>query len=240
MLAFFALTGVVVNDSIVLVSFFKRMHDEGMAFRDALEHAALARLRAIGTADDSIIRQFRLLARRAAKNADEWQVADERQMAKIERLRDDFTWIVARADELDTADAMPWDSFYREAEATLSLEGQEALVSLMMEPYGEIVDPLAACMHADEELAHRIDGKATVADTIAAIDAKYDWTGSIDFEATRFNVKERRAFKIRGKNTPAILGAELVHKELHIIPPESRERLLRFHQQAGSKALGNF
>ena len=47
MLAFFALTGVVVNDSIVLVSFFKRMHDEGMAFRDALEHAALARLRAV-------------------------------------------------------------------------------------------------------------------------------------------------------------------------------------------------
>ena len=149
----------------------------------AARETALARLRAIGTADDSIIRQFRLLARRAAKNADEWQVADERQMAKIERLRDDFTWIVARADELDTADAMPWDSFYREAEATLSLEGQEALVSLMMEPYGEIVDPLAACMHADEELAHRIDGKATVADTIAAIDAQYDWTGSIDFEA---------------------------------------------------------
>ena len=46
-------------------------------------------------------------------------------MAKIERLRDDFTWIVARADELDTADSMPWDRFYREAEATLSLEGQE-------------------------------------------------------------------------------------------------------------------
>ncbi|GIS11711.1 MAG: hypothetical protein CM15mP115_08620 [Alphaproteobacteria bacterium] len=149
----------------------------------AARETALARLRAIGTADDSTIQQFRLLARRAAKNADEWQVADERQMAKIERLRDDFTWIVARADELDTADAMPWDSFYREAEATLSLEGQEALVSLMMEPYGEIVDPLAACMHADEELAHRIDGKATVADTIAAIDAQYDWTGSIDFEA---------------------------------------------------------
>ena len=149
----------------------------------AARETALARLRAIRTADDSAIRQFRLLARRAAKNADDWHVADERQMAKIERLRDDFTWIVARADELDTADAMPWDSFYREAEATLSLEGQEALVSLMMEPYGEIVDPLAACMHADEELAHRIDGKATVADTIAAIDAQYDWTGSIDFEA---------------------------------------------------------
>ena len=149
----------------------------------AARETALARLRAIKSADTTKITQFRLLARRAAKNADEWQVADARQMEKIERLRDDFTWIVARADELDAAAPTPWDSFYRAAEATLSLEGQEALVSLMMEPYGEIVDPLAACMHADEEIAHRIDGRATVADAITAIDAQYDWANGIDFEA---------------------------------------------------------
>ena len=148
----------------------------------AARETALARLRAIRTADTAKIAQFRLLARRAAKNANEWQVADERQTAKIERLRDDFTWIIARADALCDTDDMPWDGFYRDAEETLSLEGQEALVSLMMEPYGELVDPLAACMHADEELAHRIDGRATVADTITAIDAQYDWADGIDFE----------------------------------------------------------
>ena len=149
----------------------------------AARETALARLRAIRTADTAKIAQFRLLARRAAKNANEWQVADERQTAKIERLRDDFTWIIARADALCDTDDMPWDSFYRDAEETLSLEAQEALVSLMMEPYGELVDPLAACMHADEELAHRIDGRATVADTITAVDAQYDWAYGIDFEA---------------------------------------------------------
>ena len=47
MLAFFALTGVVVNDSIVLVSFLRRHHDAGMPFREALERAASARLRAV-------------------------------------------------------------------------------------------------------------------------------------------------------------------------------------------------
>ncbi len=149
----------------------------------AARETALARLRAIRTADTAKIAQFRLLARRAAKNANEWQVADERQTAKIERLRDDFTWIIARADALCDTDDMPWDGFYRDAEETLSLEGQEALVSLMMEPYGELVDPLAACMHADEELAHRIDGRATVADTITAVDAQFDWADGIDFEA---------------------------------------------------------
>ncbi|MEC8092103.1 MAG: hypothetical protein VX108_05865 [Pseudomonadota bacterium] len=149
----------------------------------AARETALARLRAIRTADTAKIAQFRLLARRAAKNANEWQVADERQTAKIERLRDDFTWIIARADALCDTDDMPWDGFYRDAEETLSLEGQEALVSLMMEPYGELVDPLAACMHANEELAHRIDGRATVADTITAVDAQFDWADGIDFEA---------------------------------------------------------
>ena len=117
---------------------------------------------------------FRKLARRAARNADEWQVADERQAARIKRLRLDFEWIVARADALDASDARPWDALYSDAEDSLSLEGQEALVSLMMEPYGEIVDELAGCMHADEELAHRIDGRVTVAETAAAIDSQYD------------------------------------------------------------------
>jgi multidrug efflux pump subunit AcrB len=47
MLAFFALTGIVVNDSIVLVSFFKDELARGAGFRDALESAAVARFRAI-------------------------------------------------------------------------------------------------------------------------------------------------------------------------------------------------
>ena len=47
LLAFFALTGVVVNDSIVLVTFFRRALDAGASMRDALEYAATARLRAV-------------------------------------------------------------------------------------------------------------------------------------------------------------------------------------------------
>jgi multidrug efflux pump subunit AcrB len=47
MLAFFALTGVVVNDSIVLISFFKRDVEQGTAMRDALEKAVTARFRAV-------------------------------------------------------------------------------------------------------------------------------------------------------------------------------------------------
>lgn len=47
MLAFFALTGIVVNDSIVLITFFKRDVEAGIHHREAIENAAVSRLRAV-------------------------------------------------------------------------------------------------------------------------------------------------------------------------------------------------
>jgi multidrug efflux pump subunit AcrB len=47
LLAFFALTGIVVNDSIVLISFMKRDLEAGRPMREALHDAVLARFRAI-------------------------------------------------------------------------------------------------------------------------------------------------------------------------------------------------
>jgi len=47
LLAFFALTGIVVNDSIVLISFFKRDVEAGLSIREALERAVIARFRAV-------------------------------------------------------------------------------------------------------------------------------------------------------------------------------------------------
>jgi len=47
LLAFFSLTGIVVNDSIVLVSFFRRGLEEGLSVPDAIRDAALSRFRAV-------------------------------------------------------------------------------------------------------------------------------------------------------------------------------------------------
>jgi multidrug efflux pump subunit AcrB len=47
LLAFFSLTGVVVNDAIVLISFLKRHVDAGEPLRPALEQAVRARFRAV-------------------------------------------------------------------------------------------------------------------------------------------------------------------------------------------------
>lgn len=47
LLAFFSLTGIVVNDSIVLVSFFRRNLADGMPMVEAIKSAALSRFRAV-------------------------------------------------------------------------------------------------------------------------------------------------------------------------------------------------
>jgi multidrug efflux pump subunit AcrB len=43
----FGLSGIVVNDSIILVSFYKRLRESGLALNEALVEAACQRLRAV-------------------------------------------------------------------------------------------------------------------------------------------------------------------------------------------------
>ena len=47
LLGFFALTGIVVNDSIVLISVFKEDREKGLPIPEALEHAITSRFRAV-------------------------------------------------------------------------------------------------------------------------------------------------------------------------------------------------
>ncbi|MDG6778987.1 efflux RND transporter permease subunit [Thiomicrorhabdus sp. zzn3] len=44
---FFGLSGIVVNDSIILVSFYKRLREDGLGVNQALEEAAVQRVRAV-------------------------------------------------------------------------------------------------------------------------------------------------------------------------------------------------
>ena len=47
MFGLFALSGIVVNDSIILVVFYKKLREQGMAVKDAIVEAACQRLRAV-------------------------------------------------------------------------------------------------------------------------------------------------------------------------------------------------
>ena len=149
----------------------------------AARETALARVRAVTVADEADIVRLRNLAARARQNAYDWQVADTRQTDKITALRTDFDAIVTQLGAISSSDAYPWDALYRWAENNLSPEGQEALVSLLFEPYGALVDGLADCMSANETAPYRIDGRMRCATALDLLQRDYGWTDSIDFDS---------------------------------------------------------
>jgi hypothetical protein len=80
------------------------------------------------------------------------------------------------------AEDHPWDRFYRWAEDELSLEGQEQLVSLSLEPYGELVDGLTQCMDADEHLSFFIDGAMPLARLREILETQCQWALAVDYD----------------------------------------------------------
>jgi len=143
---------------------------------------ALARVRALPQAQPTAIADFRQHFERACFNVSQWHSEHPIQIEKLNSLRADLElmngYIVA---ELLTDDH-PWDRFYRWAEESLSLEGQEQLVSLLLEPYGELVDELTQCMDADEHLAFFIDGAMPVARLCEIIETRCQWALQVDYD----------------------------------------------------------
>ena len=142
---------------------------------------ALARVCALTQADEASIVRFRQVLARAQLNVKNWRSEHPVQLTKLQKLTADLDRLRAYA----TADVLkgeiPWLRLYQWAEKHLSLEGQEQLVALMLEPYGEIVDELTGAMSADENNAFTIDGAMPV-DTLKNILAKeYAWALNMDW-----------------------------------------------------------
>lgn len=142
---------------------------------------AIARVRSVETASDSEITEFLNCFERARYNFSNWNTVHEIQLAKLALLGDDLKKISAYIDQNDLTSDYPWNRFYQWAESKLSLEGQEQLVSLFLEPYGELIDGLTACMDADEHLSFFIDGAMSIAETRNILQGQCQWALSIDF-----------------------------------------------------------
>ena len=76
---------------------------------------------------------------------------------------------------------MPWDRLHVWGERTLSIKGQEQLVSLMMEPYGALVDDLAEAMGTDEGTAFGIDGAMPIDRLREIVADVHGWALALDW-----------------------------------------------------------
>jgi len=144
---------------------------------------ALARVLALPeAAADSKIMFAQNLAR-VQQGVSEWHTDNQRQAARVVELIHDLEKLTAVAKDL-LEHSFPWQALYDWAEQQLTVEGQELLVTLIIEPHGELVDDLAEQMAADEEPFFVIDGAMTVAKLRQLIEQHYQWALAIDFKQT--------------------------------------------------------
>jgi hypothetical protein len=143
---------------------------------------AIARVRAVESATPEAIARFRALFGRSAAAIAGWQSEHPIQIEKLRALHDDLDLIRAQIDTGVLSGAMPWNRLFSWAEGALSHEGQELIASLMLEPYGEIVDDLAEGMCDTASGGIAIDGAMPIGEVKALIAGRHGWALTLDWD----------------------------------------------------------
>ncbi len=144
---------------------------------------SLARVRAVENANADKRGRFLAAAMLAKTHVEKWHTSDKSQSAKIIRLNEDIAAVIGHAGKSAKRGGYFWDALYRWGEAHLSLEGLEMLVSLLMEPFAEVVDDLAATMSSAAPTPH-IKGNMTTATMRKLLQSKYGWALAHNFAAS--------------------------------------------------------
>ena len=164
---------------------------------------ALTRVRQLPHAEGGMIADLTRLVQRALVNATEWTTDSPYQKQKTAGLRDDLTKLVEFLADFDPATASPYNAIYEWGEQNLSLEGQEQLVSLLIEGHGALVDDLAVTMSADETSSFHIDGNMTIGKIKHILDEAYSWVNAIDY---RENAAQARVWYVSEEKLEPRLG----------------------------------
>ncbi|MCT4684896.1 MAG: hypothetical protein N4A39_14320 [Roseicyclus sp.] len=140
---------------------------------------AIARVRALETVTDAKWRMVADLARRMRAGVDQASSQHPVQIARTAGLAADLDRLLAEM----AGPPRPWSALLDWSATMLGEEGQEALASLMLEPYGALVDGLAHCMSDTLDAGFRIEGEMPVGKVRALIAEVFGWALDIDWTA---------------------------------------------------------
>jgi hypothetical protein len=147
---------------------------------------AIARVRNLARASSPQLDHFRTLLARAIQHLDEWSTADARQMERILVLRAEIPafadWVAARGGGLSEL-SHPWRMILDRAAAQLSTEGQELINSLVLEPYGDLVDDLQDVMATEERLD--LDPTMSIGALLRLVEDDYAWVLETDYATAK-------------------------------------------------------
>ncbi|MCG8694982.1 MAG: hypothetical protein MI806_27560 [Minwuiales bacterium] len=146
----------------------------------AARETAIARVRAVEIAEPARRARFMALLDRARRYVADWRTDDARLAARIERLGPELAAFADWVEDGPWGSQRPWDAIAGWARERLSVEAQEMMNSLILEPYPELVDDLENEMGSDERMA--TVPRMSLADLKRLIEDRYGWALTTDFD----------------------------------------------------------
>ena len=121
--------------------------------------------------------------KKSLRNITSWNTDSEYQQIKIKNLLKDLKKFIHFIDNnFDFEDEYPFNQIYLWLEEKACEECIEYVVSIMMEPYNEITNPLVSQMSSEEDKYFTIPTSRTIKDLINIIEKKYSNILKINFE----------------------------------------------------------
>ena len=149
---------------------------------------ALKKIREIKNVNKKDSELFFDCVKKSLTNITSWNTDSEYQKNKINNLMKDIQkFLKFIENEFDFTTEYPFNGIYEWLEQETCEECIEYVVSIMMEPYSEITEPLVKEMSSDEEKYFNIPAHRTVEDLRNIIEKKYPNILEINFEKKENN-----------------------------------------------------
>ena len=149
---------------------------------------ALKKIREIQNVNKNDSELFFDCVKKSLTNITSWNTDSEYQKNKINNLLKDIQkFLKFIENEFDFTTEYPFNGIYEWLEQETCEECIEYVVSIMMEPYSEITEPLVKEMSSDEEKYFNIPAHRTVEDLRNIIEKKYPNILEINFEKKENN-----------------------------------------------------
>jgi len=180
--------------------------------------------------------------KKSLKNVTSWNTDSEFQKNKIKQLLTDLNKLLIFIDNLNFQDEFSFNKLYLWAEENLGLECSEYIVSMMLEPYDSIVNPLIHEMSSEEDKFFNIPGDRTILDLRNILEEKYSDILKIDFNEKESN--ENFWFISKNKEEPRLAnryneqGSDL--EQPLAIARDIKKLYERISNQKNSLNIGSF
>ena len=149
---------------------------------------ALKKIREIKNVETRDSDLFKDCLKKSIKNVISWNTESEYQQEKIKLLLNDLnTFINFIEKKFDFTKVFAFNEIYLWLEKNYGEECIEYVVSMMMEPYDDIINPLINTMSSEEEKYFNIPTDRTVLELRTILENKYKKILSIDFSKKENN-----------------------------------------------------